>query len=145
MSNPEIDRFVQEAYYQAEETLLGSERGGCNESCDLYEETDSFHDPVCDRSFGTHDWTTDEISHAPYLHEAMHSMVTDYWTAIQWMKMDAEEFGYNFILTVNGHGDGFWALNHEPVILHAMTADCKPYGGFYLQEFGNNLEITPSC
>lgn len=140
MSNPEIDRFVQEAYYQAEETLLWSETGGCNHDD---EDRESGIDPEnCDHSFEDHGWTTDDISHAPYLHEALHSMVTDYWTAIQWMEMSAEEFGHNFILTTNGHGAGFWDLDHEPVIMKAMTADCKPYGEFYFQEFGATLVIV---
>lgn len=142
MSNPEIDRFVQEAYYQAEETLLWSETGGCNESCDLFEEIESFHAPVCDRSFDSHGWTTDDIEHAPYLHEAIHSMVTDYWIAIQWMEMSAEEFGHNFILTANGHGTGFWARDYEPVIMCAMTEDCKPYGEFRLEEYATTLQIV---
>lgn len=142
MSNPDIDRFVQEAYYQAEETLLWSETGGCNESCSQYDVHFDMSHRICDRSFDSHGWTTDEIQHSPYLHEALHSMVTDYWTAIQWMGMDAEEFGHNFILTANGHGSGFWALKHEPVIMRAMTADCKPYGGFCFEDYGKTLVIS---
>lgn len=142
MSNPDIDKFVQEAYYQAEETLLWSDTGGCTEMCSHYAENFGPSGYVCDRSFEDHGWTTDDIQHSPTLHSALHSMVTDYWIAIKWMEMDAEEFGHNFILTANGHGAGFWALNYEPVIMRAMTADCKPYGEFCLEEYGTTLVIS---
>jgi hypothetical protein len=141
VSNPEIDRFVQDAYYKAEETLLWSEIGGCGAHHDCYMRNSAPYSG-CDKSFDSHGWNTDHVSHSASLHEALHSMVTDYWVAIQWMEMDAEEFGHNFILTANGHGAGFWGLNHEHIIMVAMTADCKPYGEIGLEESGNSIQIT---
>lgn len=139
----ELDTYVKRAYDKALKTLLWSETGGCTDDCYLWGETDRCGEPRCDRAYDTHGWGPWDIDPSHELLCALQEFTEEYWTAINWMKMSPEELGYNFVLTVNEHGDGFWGSPYEPCIMKAMTEDSQKYamGGIHIHEHSDYLSL----
>lgn len=60
------------------------------------------------------------------------------------LRIDAlNEFGYNFALTRNGHGAGFWDRGWGD-LGDALTKACKPYGPANIDAWIENGEIVTS-
>lgn len=65
-----------------------------------------------------------------YLREAVEAFADAHKEILQ--DADARQAGHDFVLTVNGHGAGFWD-GGWPEHGDELTEDAKPYGEFYAE------------